>query len=449
MPIFVAKPSEPRAETVVRAPRTALFAAFQGLLLLAAAAFFALHAVHLTADFPNNSPWKDWSKYTDEGWYGDAAIRHFQLGHWYVAGDFNPAAALPVWPLLEAAVFHFTGVSLTAARALTVAVFGGIAIASWCLLSRWRPAFEPRTRALAASCAVLLLTASPFVFVFTRMAILEPLLILLTLIALLAASAARLPWADDADDGPRRWPSEAARLRTAVRANLLPVLGLGVLLPAMVLTKTTGLFLVPAIAFLLFATLDYRLRPFLRVALPAAVLGSALWLAYYAVMAGHHYLPDYRYLFSANGYTGITRATFFSVLGDTLVDGLWMGYVLYPAALIAAACVLATGVLRPRILRAHPLLPALILWIAGYASFLAYHDNLQPRYYLVITIPLTLLLPATLEQLVLPAFSRAWRAAACLRVRPSCSWRSSLPTPAALYPTSAIPSTRCSTPHGK
>ena len=49
-----------------------------GLLLLAAAAvFFAFHFLHLTADFPNNSPWMDWAKYTDEGWYGDAAIRHF------------------------------------------------------------------------------------------------------------------------------------------------------------------------------------------------------------------------------------------------------------------------------------------------------------------------------------------------------------------------------------
>jgi len=59
-------------------------------LLLIAAAFFALHFGHLRADFPNHSPWMDWAKYTDEGWYGDAAIRHYQLGHWYVPGDFNP-----------------------------------------------------------------------------------------------------------------------------------------------------------------------------------------------------------------------------------------------------------------------------------------------------------------------------------------------------------------------
>src|SRR6202049_2887919 len=103
-------------------PPRILKAAEAGFLLLAAL-FLALHAVHLSADFPNHSPWMDWSKYTDEGWYGDGAIRHFQRGHWYVPGDFNPAAALPLWPLLEALLFKFSGVSLAAARALAVTVF--------------------------------------------------------------------------------------------------------------------------------------------------------------------------------------------------------------------------------------------------------------------------------------------------------------------------------------
>src|SRR5271167_2461100 len=108
------------------------------LFFVAATTFFALHALHLNADFPNHSPWMDWAKYTDEGWYGDGAIRHFQRGHWHVPGDFNPAAALPVWPLLEGALFRFTGVSLVAARALTVSIFGLILLASYLLLRRWR-----------------------------------------------------------------------------------------------------------------------------------------------------------------------------------------------------------------------------------------------------------------------------------------------------------------------
>ena len=99
-------------------PPSKLVKTVEILLFLVATIFLVLHALHLKADFPNHSPWVDWAKYTDEGWYGDAAIRHFQLGHWYVPGDFNPAAALPVWPLLEAALFRFTGVNLVAARGL-------------------------------------------------------------------------------------------------------------------------------------------------------------------------------------------------------------------------------------------------------------------------------------------------------------------------------------------
>src|SRR5580692_700406 len=111
--------------------------AVEALLLLVSAIFLALHAFHLQADFPNHSPWMDWAKYTDEGWYGDGAIRHFQRGQWNVPGDFNPAAALPVLPLFEAALFRFTGVSLVAARALTVGIFGLILLSSYLLLRRW------------------------------------------------------------------------------------------------------------------------------------------------------------------------------------------------------------------------------------------------------------------------------------------------------------------------
>src|SRR3954452_1128113 len=117
--------------------RAAILPVLEWLLLSFAALFLLLHTIHLRADFPNHSPWMDWSKYTDEGWYGDAAIRHFQRGSWYVAGDFNPAAALPVWPLVESVVFRFTGVSLVAARGLTVGIFSLILITSYLLLRRW------------------------------------------------------------------------------------------------------------------------------------------------------------------------------------------------------------------------------------------------------------------------------------------------------------------------
>src|ERR1700712_26315 len=154
----------------------------EAVLLVLSTGLLALHYLHLSADFPNYSPWMDWSKYTDEGWYGDAAIRHMQRGSWNVPGDFNPAAALPVWPLLELAVFHFTGVSLVAARALTVTVFGLILLTSYLLIRRTRrgaSANQIVPHSLAPAAGVLLLAANPFCYAFTRLAILEPMLVLL------------------------------------------------------------------------------------------------------------------------------------------------------------------------------------------------------------------------------------------------------------------------------
>jgi hypothetical protein len=369
--------------------------ALEALFLLVAAIFLALHAVHLSADFPNHSPWMDWAKYTDEGWYGDAAIRYFQRGHWYVPGDFNPAAALPVWPLLEAALFRFTGVNLVAARALTVAIFACILVTSYLLLRRWQrlSSGKKTETSLAPAIAVLLLAVSPFCYVFTRIAILEPLLILFTLLALLTASYIRPP---------------SQEIPTPRRYSLLPVL-LGLLLPLMVLTKTTAIFLLPAIAWLLWARAGYRLRPFLRLSLPSAVLAAVTWLGYYLFVVRPHFLPDFHYLFEANSYSGLTPSNILTVLADTFADGLWIGKILYPLALIAAVSVF---LLRPYLLR-NPLVPSLLLWAAGYAAFLAYHNNLQPRYYLVVAIPLTLLVPSV--------FSSLWNSAPRTRT-PNQTW---------------------------
>lgn len=348
-------------------------------LLAVASVFLLLHAVHLRADFPNHSPWMDWSKYTDEGWYGDAAIRHFQRGNWYVPGDFNPAAALPVWPLAEAAVFSVAGVNIAAARALSVATFMLIVLGAYFLLrrcARLAVSSDERGPSFAPAIAALLLAVSPFCYAFSRLAILEPLLILLTVLALLAASFAS--------------PRSNSKFR-----YWMSIVVLGTLLPLMVLTKTTALFLFPAIAWMVLVRADYRLRTFLHLLLPPFAIGAVLWAAYYGFVVRPRFLADYKYLFSANAYTGITLDNALSVLQETISDGLWIGKLVYPLALLAISIAVF---LNRRLLR-NPVVPSLILWAGGYAAFLAYHDNLQPRYYLVIAVPLTLLVAVVFESL--------------------------------------------------
>ena len=127
---------------------------FYGLWLVAIAVLSLLHALHLRADFPNHSPWySDWAKYTDEGWYGAAAVRAHVLGHWRVAGDLNTAVALPVLPAIEWLLFSVTGVSIEAARALAVGFFVANLGLSYALLRRRVPTW-------AALVAVSLLMAT-------------------------------------------------------------------------------------------------------------------------------------------------------------------------------------------------------------------------------------------------------------------------------------------------
>ena len=335
----------------------------------------------------------DWAKYTDEGWYGDAAIRLFTTGHWFVPGDFNPAVALPVWPILLGLAFRVTGVSLVAARALSVSVFAAAALILAILVRRALTALatsrspaQPQTAApsIAAAFLLFVLSGSPFLFAFSRMAVLEPLVVLLGLLALLAASPAM----------PTITSRQHSQLSIGTDQGLRPAVLVGLLLPLMVLTKTTALFLTPSVFWMLWARAGYRIRPALPLFATALSLAGSLWLLYFGLIVHPHFLADYRYLFSVNGYTGITPDTARQLLIDTVRFGRWISPVFAPAALLAAVVGLF---LRP--LRHQPLFVSLLLWIAGYASFLAYHANLQPRYYLVLAAPLLALLPLTLGSL--------------------------------------------------
>ncbi len=357
-------------------------------ILIVAAIFFALRFLHLRADFPNFSPWSDWAKYTDEGWYGDAAIRHYLRGTWQLPGDFNPAAALPVWPLLEAVLFRFTGVGIVAARTLTVVVFGGILLGSFALLRGAGRARGDTVRsareqplpsvALCAATAVLLMAVSPYFYVFSRMAVLEPLLVLLMLDALLLARRVAMQ--------PRRWQ------RTSLQVAI------GVTVALMIGTKTTAIALVPAIAYMLASACGWHPRSVARAFAVAGGTTALLWGVYYLTLVRPRYLEDFHYLFSANRYTGITAGNARDTISSAFHDVTWMGTGI--AVLLAAMLLFA--IVRRRVWR-DPVVPTLALWIAGYFAFLIYHANLQPRYYLVVAVPITLLVLRLVNHAV------AWR----------------------------------------
>lgn len=322
-------------------------------------ALAALHAIHLRADFPNFTRWMDWSKYTDEGWYGNAAIQYHLTGNWYAAGDFNTAAALPVWPFLAWILFFFTGVGVQAARGLAVAIFFCNLLLTYRLIRT--QADRPEGQRWVALLATTLVAASSFLYCFSRLAILEPLLICLTLSSLILAY-------------------RLSRARTPGRRIAIAI-SIGVLYALMILTKTTAIFLLPAIVYSIWYPQRHNLRGFLRSAGIVAAAALVSWGGYFLLLVRPRYLYDYHYLFLVNVYTkpttilGWIKTFWYSVHGALWCDRV---LVVLAAALVILSCFVARSLWR------NPVYVSSLLAIGGYFFFIGFHNNMQPRYYAVV-----------------------------------------------------------------
>lgn len=362
--------------TVLRLGKRGWFAVW----LVVVCGFALLHALHLGADFPNRTVWhSDWAKYTDEGWYGNAAVRALLTGNWYQDGDFNPAAALPVWPALEWIVFTFAGVSLEAARGLAVFFFFANLALSYLLLR----ANGPRWRGLLA---MTLLATSPFLYAFSRLAILEPLLTTLTLTALNVA--VRLP---------------------RLRRPALAAAGIGLLYAAMMLTKTTAVFLLPALAWALVLPLLRKDssgdRPWKKAlactaaAGAAAAMGYGLWMA---LIARAGLMEDYRYLFFINTYEKPIQWWWPALsFWWSFHGGLWVDHILVPlAGVLALMALVSCGTQWGRKLLLDPVFGASVLAIVGYIGFMTLQNHPQPRYFAVVAVFCFLLVAVGVEALV-------------------------------------------------
>ena len=324
--------------------------------VLAIAGFAVMHAWHLRADFPNGSPWVfDWAKYTDEGWYGSAAVRAHLFGSWYVPGDFNPAVAVPVWPFVEWVLFFFTGVTVAAARGLAVGCFF-LSLALSYVLLRNR---GPRWMALVG---VTLAVTSPYLYCFSRLAILEPLQTALTLAAL--NLAVRLPG-----------------LKRPVMASA----GVGLLFALMALTKTTAAFLAPAVVWAMVAPLRQTGRLARRCALAAAASAAVAYGAWIAAISGWGLMSDYRYFFFVNQWPKPAELTWpVAAFWWSFHGLLWVDHslVLLAGALaLGAAMTWRAGWSRK--LWRDPVFGASLWAVAGFLVFMTVQDHPQPRYFAV------------------------------------------------------------------
>jgi len=304
---------------------------------------------YLSADFPNYSPWMiDQAKFTDEGWWGNAAVMHALTGNWYVAGDYNPAVALPVWPTLLAIVFHFTGVSVLAARALNVAI------------------------SIATLAVVFLLVRRYFAFAFNRLAILDTPVVFEFCLLMLVASFA---------SASRIWPFVA----------------LALLIPVMILTKTTAVLLAPAVFWIAWSAMGYKMRGLLRALFAVAVVPAALLKGYAALVTALGYGGDYDFFFKANAMSEIDWRQTFPTLSNLFENCFWIDRVLYPIALL----ILVLTVAWKRKLWSNPLFAAAWIALAAQAAFIfRRQDDYAPRYFLVMLAPMVWVVTLTFAELI-------------------------------------------------
>lgn len=357
----------PRATPV----RRSIYVAWILLILV----FAALHLVHLRADFPNYSPWvENGAKYTDEGWYGNAAAHARLLGQWYVPGDFNPAPAEPVLPFLEWIGYGIFGFGIETARAIEVMLFFSSLALAYVLL-------RDEERLWPALTGLMLLVTSPYLYCFSRLALVEMLVIPIMLAAILVAL--RLP-----------------RMRNPTWGSV----GLGVLCALLMLAKPTAILIFPAIICACLQPLWAQRKLAIRSALitfSTFVITFGAWIVFLALGG---LFPLYKYLFEANrtpraetlwALVAALKLCYFGIKVDGILVPLGVG--------LGLSALLACRQDWARRLWQNPVFTSLGLAVAGYAAFMIYHGGPRQHYFSVVLFPLIIFLTLGAKSLVLQA----------------------------------------------
>ena len=320
-----------------------------GILLGVVLLLLALRLWHIRADFPDYRFYiQERSEFTDEGFYTSAALNHFTLGHAYIPGGWNPGVFMPVWPLMVGLLFHFTWISVTAARTLAVVCTWLSVILAYAVARQYRSV----TFSLLT---VFLATANALGFFYSRLAVLEPAFVLFLLLAIYLAG----------------------RVRTG---NYVMAIMVGLVFTAMTLTKTTGPFVLPAVLYPIWAC-NRQDRSAAWKLIAVAATTALLLLGGVRLYWTHHYLQDSKIILGMNPLWQLENSP--SRLLRFFLRGTWVDPVLFPLAVVS----FAAAVLSLRFLWRDTLFATALLWETGYAAFIVFHYDGPPRYFVALIVP--------------------------------------------------------------
>jgi hypothetical protein len=349
--------------TIVGVPRWCIWVT---LVLLAGFGF-----LHLSADFPNHSRWIDDSaRFTDEGWWAAGAINHILTGHWLRPGGYNPMVTVPLWSLLMDAIFHFVGINVAVARGVAFSFTIGTVLVGGALMAHNHRPLAPGL--------MMLIGGSPLLYFFSRSAILEAPLIFFLTAAALAAYATPPP----------------GMVRSIV---------CGVLFTLAMLTKSSALFVAPAILYLLWfphrrlwssEVAADRARAMLAVAIPALTFTVCFGLYWLLFIHTH---PVDVHIFLDNNKPVLDLRSVEKSVRLVYRCFTWLDPVLFPVAVVAVFL----SIRRFPVLWQDPLFGFAVLFFLGYSGFMVWHFDASPRYFAVLVVPVMILVMLLLNALEL------------------------------------------------
>jgi hypothetical protein len=218
----------------------------------------------------------------------------------------------------------------------------------------WAVARQYRSRTFAAWTAFLV-AANALGFFFGRLALLEPAFVMFFLLTVYLAG----------------------RVRSG-RYGLAILVGIAFI--AMTLTKTTGIFLLPAALYPIWA--NNRTHRVARWKLTGVALATAIvLLACIRIFWFSRFPADAAVILGMSPAWEIAHSL--PRLARFFVRGTWIDPVLFPIAIICFGAAIS----RLRWMWRDPLFVTAFLWEAGYAAFIVFHYDGPPRYFVVLIVP--------------------------------------------------------------